>query len=66
MVEKRSKTGQSTLLTLDAAKERLITEALRRTKGQKNAAAKILGVDRRRLNRMIEKLNIQIAQIRKD
>jgi transcriptional regulator with PAS, ATPase and Fis domain len=66
LVEKRTKAGQSSLLTLDAAKERLITEALRRTKGQKNAAAKILGVDRRRLNRMIEKLNIEISQIRKD
>lgn len=66
LVEKRTKTGESQLLTLDAAKERLVTEALRRTKGQKNAAAKILGIDRRRLNRMIEKLNIEIAQIRKD
>jgi transcriptional regulator with PAS, ATPase and Fis domain len=66
LVEKRTKTGESGLLTLDAAKERLITEALRRTKGKKNAAAKILGVDRRRLNRMIERLNIEIAQIRKD
>lgn len=66
LVEKRTKTGESQLLTLDAAKERLVVEALRRTKGQKNAAAKILGIDRRRLNRMIEKLNIKIAHIRKD
>lgn len=66
LVEKRTNAGQSQLLTLDAAKERLITEALRRTKGHKNAAAKILGIDRRRLNRMIEKLNIEIAQIRRD
>jgi transcriptional regulator with PAS, ATPase and Fis domain len=66
LVEKCTGAGKSQLLTLDAAKERLITEALRRTKGQKNAAAKILGIDRRRLNRMIEKLNIEISQIRKD
>jgi transcriptional regulator with PAS, ATPase and Fis domain len=66
LVEKRTAAGNGQLLTLDAAKERLITEALRRTKGRKNAAAKILGVDRRRLNRMIEKLNIEIVPTRKD
>jgi transcriptional regulator with PAS, ATPase and Fis domain len=49
LVEKCTGAGKSQLLTLDAAKERLITEALRRTKGQK-----------------IEKLNIEISQIRKD
>jgi transcriptional regulator with PAS, ATPase and Fis domain len=65
LIEKRVGTG-SALLTLDAAKEKLVVEALRRTKGQKNAAARILGIDRRRLNRIIEKLNIEIPQIRKD
>jgi transcriptional regulator with PAS, ATPase and Fis domain len=65
LVEKRAGTG-SALLTLEAAKERLVIEALRRTKGQKNAAARILGIDRRRLNRIIEKLNIEVSQIRKD
>jgi transcriptional regulator with PAS, ATPase and Fis domain len=65
LVEKKTGAG-STLLTLDAAKERLVLEALRRTKGQKTSAAKILGIDRRQLNRIIEKLNIEVAQIRKD
>jgi DNA-binding NtrC family response regulator len=64
LVEKRAGTG-SALLTLEAAKERLVVEALRRTKGQKNAAARILGIDRRRLNRIIEKLNIEVNQTRK-
>jgi transcriptional regulator with PAS, ATPase and Fis domain len=66
LIEKRTAAGQSALLTLEAAKERLVTEALRRTKGQKNTAAKILGIDRRQLNRLIDKLHIEIAQIRKD
>lgn len=60
-----SYTGQradSPLPTLDAAKERLITEALRVTDGKKVAAAKILGIDRRRLNRLIEKLNITVPK----
>jgi transcriptional regulator with PAS, ATPase and Fis domain len=64
LIEKQTKAGESSLLTLDAAKERLITEALQRTKGQKTAAAKILGIDRRQLNRIIEKLNIEVAQTR--
>ena len=55
-------TADSPLPTLDAAKHKLITEALKVTKGRKVAAAKILGIDRRRLNRLIEKLNIQIPQ----
>ena len=54
-------TGHS-LPTLDAAKHTLITEALKATKGRKVAAAKILGIDRRRLNRLIEKLDIKVPQ----
>jgi DNA-binding NtrC family response regulator len=49
------------LPTLDTAQQQLITEALRLTKGQKAAAAKILGIDRRRLNRLIEKLDIPVS-----
>jgi DNA-binding NtrC family response regulator len=64
LIEKRTKAGESSLLTLDAAKERLITEVLQRTKGQKTAAAKILGIDRRQLSRIIEKLNIEVTQPR--
>ncbi|MCI0498550.1 MAG: sigma-54 dependent transcriptional regulator [Planctomycetales bacterium] len=50
------------LPTLDAAQEQLITETLRVTGGKKVAAARILGIDRRRLNRIIEKLNIQVPK----
>ena len=48
----------SPLPTLDVAQQRLITEAMRLANGQKTAAAKILGIDRRRLNRLVEKLDI--------
>ena len=50
------------LPTLDDAKSKLIADALRATGGRKVAAAKILGIDRRRLNRLIEKLNVTIPQ----
>lgn len=52
----------SPLPTLDKAQEKLIAEALRMTKGQKTAAAKILGIDRRRLNRLIEKLDVSYTK----
>ena len=55
-------TAGSPLPTLDAAKYKLITEALKMTKGRKVAAARILGIDRRRLNRLIDKLNIQVPK----
>ncbi|MBN1982362.1 MAG: hypothetical protein JW795_12580 [Chitinivibrionales bacterium] len=48
--------------TLDAAKQRLVEEALKITGGKKIAAARILGIDRRRLNRLIEKLNITVPK----
>jgi transcriptional regulator with PAS, ATPase and Fis domain len=66
LLEKRTAGKESALLSMNAANERLIVEALRRSKGQKANAAKILGIDRRKLNRMIEKLNIEITQIRND
>ena len=50
------------LPTLDDAQNKLIADALRATGGRKVAAAKILGIDRRRLNRLIEKLNIQVPK----
>lgn len=52
----------SPLPTLDEANQRLLQEALRMTKGRKLEAAKILGIERRRLNRLLEKLNIEPAQ----
>jgi len=54
--------ADSPLPTLDAAKQRLIAEALKVTGGKKTAAARILGIDRRKLNRLIERLNITIPK----
>ncbi len=62
LVEKQTKAGENSLLTLDAAKERLITEALRKTNGRKSPAARILGIDRRQLSRIVDKRNIEITQ----
>jgi len=50
------------LPTLDEVKCRIITQTLEFTKGRRLAAAKILGIERRRLNRMIEKLNISLTE----
>lgn len=46
------------LPTLDEVKRRVITQTLEYTKGRKIAAARILGIERRQLNRLLEKLNI--------
>ena len=54
------------LPTLDEVKRRIITRTLEFTKGRKLAAARILGVERRRLNRLIDKLNIPLSQIKKN
>ncbi|MFA5239883.1 MAG: sigma-54 dependent transcriptional regulator [Phycisphaerae bacterium] len=52
--------------TLDEVKRKIITQTLEFTKGRKIAAAKILGVERRCLNRLIDKLNISLAQSKKN
>lgn len=62
MASYTGQTADTPLPTLDAAKHRLITEALKIAGGKKIAAAKILGIDRRRLNRLIEKLNITVPK----
>ncbi len=49
---------QLRLPTLDEAQRKVIVHALEATGGKKLAAAKILALDRRKLNRLIEKLNI--------
>jgi len=54
------------LPTLDEVKRRIIAQTLEFTKGRKLAAARILGVERRRLNRLIDKLNIPLSQIKKN
>ena len=46
------------LPSLDEVKRKIIAQALELTKGRKLAVAKILGIERRRLNHLIEKLNI--------
>jgi len=50
------------LPTLEEVKRKIITKTLEHTKGRKMAAAKILGIERRRLNRLIEKLNIPVTK----
>ncbi len=52
---------QHQLPTLDDVKRKVIVQTLEFTRGRKFAAAKILGIERRSLNRLIEKLNIQQA-----
>lgn len=53
---------KSELPTLDEVKRRIILQTLDFTKGRKMAAARILGIERRSLNRLIEKLNIPVAK----
>lgn len=56
--EKEAEEGDS-LPSLEAAERRLIAAALRKSGGNKNQAARILGIDRQRLYRKIEKYNLQ-------
>jgi len=53
------------LPTLDEVKRKIITRTLEFTKGRKIAAAEILGIERRRLNRLIDKLDISLSQTKK-
>ena len=64
-MEECSTAANSKLLTLDEAKRRIISQALEMTNGRKLAAAKILNIERRRLNRLIKKLNIVIPQTKR-
>jgi two-component system response regulator HydG len=48
------------LPTLNEVKRNIIIRTLEYTRGRKLAAAKILGIERRQLNRLIEKLNISV------
>lgn len=52
--------GKARLLTLNEAQRKVIIQALETTGGKKIAAAKILGLERRKLNRLLEKLNIPL------
>jgi two-component system, NtrC family, response regulator AtoC len=48
-------------LNLEALERRAIVEALRRTKNNKAAAARLLGVNIQRFGRMIERLDVKAA-----
>lgn len=50
------------LPTIDEVKRKIIIQTLEFTRGRKLAAAKILGIERRKLNRLIEKLNIPVTK----
>jgi len=50
------------LPTLDQVQRKVIARTLQFTRGRKLAAAKILGIERRKLNRLIEKLDIAVSQ----
>lgn len=52
--------GEARLPTLDEAKRKVILQALSASGGRKMAAAKILGLERRKLNRLIERYNISL------
>ena len=54
--------GKAHLPTLDEAQRKVIIQALETTGGKKMAAAKILGLERRKLNRLLEKLNIPLVE----
>jgi transcriptional regulator with GAF, ATPase, and Fis domain len=54
--------GKARLPTLDEAQRKVIIQALSATGGRKLAAAKILGLERRKLNRLLERYNISKPQ----
>jgi transcriptional regulator with PAS, ATPase and Fis domain len=60
IIEEPENTGKQELPTLDEVKRKVIIRTLEYTRGQKLSAAKILGIERRQLNRLIEKLSIAI------
>lgn len=54
--------GRVRMPTLDEAQRKVIVQTLETTGGKKMAAAKILGLERRKLNRLLEKLNIPLSE----
>jgi DNA-binding NtrC family response regulator len=54
------------LPTLDEVKRRVITQTLEYTRGRKITAARILGIERRQLNRLMYKLKISIPHTDKN
>jgi transcriptional regulator with PAS, ATPase and Fis domain len=54
--------GKARLPTLNEAQRKVIVQVLETTGGKKMAAARILGLERRKLNRLLEKLNIPLVE----
>jgi transcriptional regulator with PAS, ATPase and Fis domain len=54
--------GKARLPTLNESQRKVIVQALETTGGKKMAAARILGLERRKLNRLLEKLNIPLVE----
>ena len=55
--------GKARLPMLNEVQRKVIVQALNAVGGKKLAAAKILGLERRKLNRLLEKLNISLSEI---
>lgn len=66
VLEDGLQSSQHELPTLDDVKRRIVTRTLEHTQGRKIAAAKILGIERRSLNRLIDKFDISVEEIRKE
>jgi transcriptional regulator with PAS, ATPase and Fis domain len=58
IIVSRSKNGPPAFPTFDQTSRDLIIQALTHTEGRKRKAAQLLGLEHRRLNRMMEKLGI--------
>jgi DNA-binding NtrC family response regulator len=54
--------GKARIPMLNEVERKVIVQALNATGGKKLAAAKILGLERRKLNRLLEKLNISLSE----
>ena len=55
--------SQHELPTLDDVKRRMVLRTLEYTSGRKIAAAKILGIERRSLNRLIDRYDIKVDEV---
>jgi len=60
IVDEAEQYSKHEMPTLDDVKRQVICKTLAYTSGRKLAAAKILGIERRQLNRLIEKLDIEV------
>lgn len=63
IIAESSRHPQHELPTLNDVKRNIVIRTLEYTKGRKIAAAEILGIERRSLNRLIEKFDIPVSEI---